>query len=432
MLTLTTVSTASLLLPALTDGAGWRDLFGHPHFWSGLAGVGVLAGISWALVRRMVTAFSSQLNGIDVLFGSRVIDGVIFPLVWLILTVFLRAAMIAAGLDTVGLRLAFPFVLALLSINLSVKVLAFAFHKSPWFASARKLIVWVVWILVAAWFSGVLSLVMAELDETKWAIGGHQFALGDLLGGAFTAAGLIAVALWLSAAVDTRLLMNAVGAELSVRKAISNIVRVLFVFLGLMMALSAVGIDLTALSVLGGALGVGIGFGLQKLAANYISGFVILAERSLRIGDLVRVDGFEGHITDIKARYTLIQAPGGEESVVPNEMLLINRVENLSLANKRLWQSTHVTVGYDSDVAQVISLLEGAASAQPRVLNDPGPSAALMAFDADGLNFRLGFWIDDPENGRANVLSDVNVAVLAALQANKIDIPFPQRVVHTR
>ncbi len=432
MLTLTTVSTTSLLLPALTDSAGWRDLFSHPHFGWGLVGVGVLAGVSWAVVRRMASAFSAQLNGIDVLFGRRVIDGVIFPVVWLILTVFLRAAMTAAGLDTVGLRLAFPFVLALLSINLSVKVLAFAFHKSPWFASARKLIVWVVWILVAAWFSGVLSLVMAELDETKWVIGGHQFALGDLLGGAFTAAGLIAVALWLSAAVDARLLMNAAGAELSVRKAISNIVRVLFVFLGLMMALSAVGIDLTALSVLGGALGVGIGFGLQKLAANYVSGFVILAERSLRIGDLVRVDGFEGHITDIKARYTLIQAPGGEEAVVPNEMLLINRVENLSLANKRLWQSTHVTVGYDSDVAQVISLLEAAASAQPRVLNDPGPSAALMAFEADGLSFRLGFWIDDPENGRANVLSDVNVAVLAALQANKIDIPFPQRVVHMR
>ena len=432
MLTLTTVSTTSLLLPALTDSAGWRDLFSHPHFWWGLGGVGVLAGVSWAVVRRMASAFSPQLNGIDVLFGSRVIDGVIFPVVWLILTVFLRAAMTAAGLDTVGLRLAFPFVLALLSINLSVKVLAFAFHKSPWFASARKLIVWVVWILVAAWFSGVLSLVMAELDETNWVIGGHQFALGDLLGGAFTAAGLIAVALWLSAAVDARLLMNAAGAELSVRKAISNIVRVLFVFLGLMMALSAVGIDLTALSVLGGALGVGIGFGLQKLAANYVSGFVILAERSLRIGDLVRVDGFEGHITDIKARYTLIQAPGGEEAVVPNEMLLINRVENLSLANKRLWQSTHVTVGYDSDVAQVISLLEAAASAQPRVLTEPGPHATLMTFEADGLSFRLGFWIDDPENGRANVLSDVNVAVLAALRANQIEIPYPQRIVHMR
>ena len=249
MLTLTTVSTTSLLLPALTDSAGWRDLFSHPHFWWGVVGVGVLAGVSWAAVRRMASGFSAQLNGIDVLFGRRVIDGVIFPVMWLILTVFLRAAMTAAELDTVGLRLAFPFVLALLSINLSVKVLAFAFHKSPWFASARKLIVWVVWILVAAWFSGVLSLVMAELDETKWVIGGHQFALGDLLGGAFTAAGLIAVALWLSAAVDARLLRNAAGAELSVRKAISNIVRVLFVFLGLMMALSAVGIDLTALSV---------------------------------------------------------------------------------------------------------------------------------------------------------------------------------------
>ena len=432
MLTLTTVSTASLLLPALTDSAGWRDLFAHPHFWWGLAGVGALAGISWVLVRRMATAFSPRLNGIDVLFGSRVIDGVIFPLVWLILTVFLRAAMIAAGLDTVGLRLAFPFVLALLSINLSVKVLAFAFHKSPWFAAARKLIVWVVWILVAAWFSGVLSLVMAELDETKWAIGGHQFALGDLLGGAFTAAGLIAVALWLSAAVDTRLLMNAAGAELSVRKAISNIFRVVLLFVGLMLALSTVGIDLTALSVLGGGLGVGIGFGLQKLAANYISGFVILAERSLRIGDLVRVDGFEGHITDIKARYTVVRAAAGGESVVPNEMLLVNRIENLSLADKCIWQSTHVTVGYDSDVEQVRTLLTEAAAQHPRVLEEPGPSASLVAFEADGLAFTLGFWISDPENGRMNVLSEVNIAILTALRSHQIEIPFPQRVIHQR
>jgi small-conductance mechanosensitive channel len=432
MIALTTVSTNNLLLPTLNDTAGWQQLFSHPHFGWAMVAVAAIAAFSWVFVRRLATVFSAQVNGIDVLFGRRVIDGVMFPIVLLVLTFFLRAAMAHGGYDTIGLRLVFPFIFALLSINVSVKVLAFAFHKSVWFASVRRLIVWVVWVLVAAWFSGILTLVMAELDEMKWVIGGHQVALGDLLSGALTAFGLVAVALWLSAAVDARLLSNASGAELSVRKAISNIVRVVFIFVGLMMALSAVGIDLTALSVLGGALGVGIGFGLQKLAANYVSGFVILAERSLRIGDLVRVDGFEGHITDIKARYTVIQAPGGEEAVVPNEMLLINRVENLSLANKRLWQSTSVTVGYDSDTTKVIALLEGAAAGQARVLLDPGPHATLMSFDADGLNFRLGFWIDDPENGRANVLSEVNMAILDALRANQIDIPYPQRVVHMR
>ena len=432
MIALTTVSTNNLLLPTLNDTAGWQQLFSHPHFGWAMAAVAAVAAFSWVFVRRLATVFSAQVNGIDVLFGRRVIDGVMFPIVLLVLTFFLRAAMAHGGYDTIGLRLVFPFIFALLSINVSVKVLAFAFHKSAWFASVRRLIVWVVWVLVAAWFSGILTLVMAELDEMKWVIGGHQVALGDLLSGALTAFGLVAVALWLSAAVDARLLSNASGAELSVRKAISNIVRVVLIFVGLMMALSAVGIDLTALSVLGGALGVGIGFGLQKLAANYVSGFVILAERSLRIGDLVRVDGFEGHITDIKARYTVIQAPGGEEAVVPNEMLLINRVENLSLANKRLWQSTSVTVGYDSDTTKVIALLEGAAAGQARVLLDPGPHATLMSFDADGLNFRLGFWIDDPENGRANVLSEVNMAILDALRANQIDIPYPQRVVHMR
>ena len=191
-----------------------------------------------------------------------------------------------------------------------------------------------------------------------------------------------------------------------------------------------VGIDLTALSVLGGAVGVGIGLGLQKLAANYVSGFVILAERSMRIGDNVRVDNFEGRITDINARYTVIRAVTGRESIVPNEMLINNRVENLSLADSKVWQSTVVSVAYDSDVALVSRLLTDAALAQERVLRNPAPSAALSAFGADGLEFTLGYWIEDPENGQLNVRSAINVAILDAFQQNHIEIPFPQRVIH--
>jgi small-conductance mechanosensitive channel len=206
----------------------------------------------------------------------------------------------------------------------------------------------------------------------------------------------------------------------------------MLMFVGLIIALSAVGIDLTALSVLGGAIGVGIGFGLQKLASNYVSGFVILAERSMRIGDNVRVDNFEGRITDINARYTVIRSLTGRESIVPNEILIINRVENLSLADPKVWQSTVVSVAYESDVDVVTRLLMEAALSQDRVLKDPGPSVALSAFGADGLEFTLGYWIADPENGQLNLRSLVNRSILKSLRDNGIEIPYPQRVLHMK
>jgi small-conductance mechanosensitive channel len=169
---------------------------------------------------------------------------------------------------------------------------------------------------------------------------------------------------------------------------------------------------------------------LQRLAANYVSGFVILAERSMRIGDNVRVDNFEGRITDINARYSVIRAPTGRESIVPNEMLITSRVENLSLADSKVWQSTVVSVAYDSDVDLVQRLLQEAALAQDRVMRDPAPSAALSAFGADGLEFTLGYWMVDPENGQLNLRSQINLAILAALRTHNIQIPYPQRVLH--
>jgi small-conductance mechanosensitive channel len=201
-------------------------------------------------------------------------------------------------------------------------------------------------------------------------------------------------------------------------------------FVGVLMALSSAGIDLTALSVMGGAVGVGIGLGLQKLAANYVSGFVILAERSMRIGDNVRVDNFEGRITDIKARYTVIRSVTGRESIVPNEMLITNRVENLSLADTKVWQSVNVAVGYGSDVDQVMALLLEACTEHSRVLSEPAPLVALSAFGADGLEFTLGYWIHEEEGGLLNLKSMIHIGILKRLRAHGIDIPYPQRVVH--
>jgi small-conductance mechanosensitive channel len=177
---------------------------------------------------------------------------------------------------------------------------------------------------------------------------------------------------------------------------------------------------------------VGLGFGLQKLAANYVSGFVILIERSLRIGDMVRVDGFEGVVTDIKTRYTLIRALNGRESVVPNELIITQRVENLSLADPKVSMMVTVSVGYNSDVDQVRQILCDAALACERVLKDPAPSALLSNFGADGLEFTLSVWIIDPDKGQLGLRSEINLNILRGLRTAGIEIPYPQRVVELR
>ena len=291
---------------------------------------------------------------------------------------------------------------------------------------------WLAWLAMVLWVSGLLPVILEELDDIKWKVGNSTLSVRTMLEGAVTAGVVLLITLWISAAIETRLLRSATGNELSLRKAISNATRAMLMFVGLLMALSAVGIDLTALSVLGGAIGVGIGFGLQKLAANYVSGFVMLAERSVRIGDNVRVDNFEGRVTDINARYTVVRSLGGRESIVPNEMFISNRIENLSLADPRVLQSTVVSVGYDSDVELVMRLLTEAALAQDRVLRDPGPGVNLTNFGADGLEFTLNYWMTDPENGQQNLRSRINLAILQSLRDNGIEIPYPQRVIHTR
>jgi small-conductance mechanosensitive channel len=297
--------------------------------------------------------------------------------------------------------------------------------------AAERTLSWLAWIVVVLWVTGVMPAVMEQLDGVRWKIGTAQVSLRNMIEGSLTAAVVMVLALWISAALE-RKIIRGTGDDLSMRKMVSNIVRAVLLFIGLLFAMSAVGIDLTALSVLGGALGVGLGFGLQKIAANYVSGFVILAERSLRIGDMVKVDNFDGRITDIRTRYTVIRALNGREAIVPNEMLITQRVENSSLADPRVVVSSTVQVAYGTDVRALQPKLVTAMSGVPRVIAEPAPTVQLSNFAADGMDLTLSFWIRDPENGQGQVKSDVHLAVLDVLSAEGVEIPFPQRVVHTR
>ena len=414
--------------PMFDDVQQWFRAFAQPTVLVELGTLAVCVGLAWLMVSAVRRAVHRN-EPRSILFGRKVVDGVLFPLTLLGL-VYVARAVVVQWVPLAAFKLVIPVLISLVVIRVGVKVLQAAFPQAAWVRPIERSISWLAWLAMVLWVTGLLPLVLQQLDEISWKVGASTLSVRTMIEGVVTACAVLIVTLWISSAIETRLLRSVTGSELSVRKAFSNAARALLMFLGLILALSTVGIDLTALSVLGGAIGVGIGFGLQKLAANYVSGFVILAERSVRIGDNVRVDGFEGRITDITGRYTLIRSGVGRESIVPNEMLITQRVENLSLADPRVWMSTVVSVGYDSDVDLVIRLLGESALVNPRVLRDPGPAVALSAFGADGLEFTVGFWITDPENGVLGLRSDINLAILAALRAHQIEIPYPQRVVH--
>jgi len=364
-------------------------------------------------------------------FGRRIYDGVFFPLAALLVGVLLRWAL--KDLLPVGLlRLAVPILAGLLVIRVSVQVLHTAFPTSALVRGLERTVSWLVWGGLVLWLTGLLPLLIEEMESLHWRVGGASVSLLTLVQGALSAGAVLLLVLWLSAAIESQLLKGAAGSSISARKMAANATRALLLTVGVLGALSAVGIPMSALSVLGGAVGVGIGLGLQRLAANYVSGFVVLAEHSLRIGDLVRVDNFEGHITDIKTRYTVIRALSGRESIVPNEMLITQRVENLSLADRNVLVTTVVQVPYGTDLDALMPKFVDVAKSVPRVLSDPGPGVQLSNFASDGLELALLFWISDPENGQGNVRSAVNLAVLKTLNECGVEIPYPQRVLHGR
>lgn len=384
--------------------------------------LGLALAICWIAGRRR--------DEESVWLGRYLVDGVLFPVLALGFTYAAYLVLGHHGADSL-LALAVPILVSLAAIRLFARVLRTVYPHSPTAKIVERFLWWMAWLTAIGWTTGLAPSVLHELDQITLHLGKNTISLRTMIDGLLSCGLVLVVVLWISKAIERKLLRSAVQ-DLSMRKVLANVIRAAMLVFGIVVALSLVGVDLTALSVLGGALGVGLGLGLQKLAANYVSGFVILLERSLRIGDNVTVDGFSGVVVDIKTRYTLVRSNDGRESVVPNDLLVTQRVENLSLADPKVLLMTQVTVGYDSDVAMVTQLLETAAGQCARVLPDPAPSALLVNLGENGLEFHLTYWIADPQNGQLNVRSEVNLAVLAGLRAKGVDIPLPQRVVHLR
>lgn len=292
----------------------------------------------------------------------------------------------------------------------------------------EKFFAGLVWLGLVLHFTGLWPDLLDALDEVVLPIGHNKVSLLTILQAIVSVVVTMIIALWASAALDARL-MQVPTMHTSLRVVLSRLGRAVLVLVAILVSLTLVGIDLTVLSVFGGALGVGLGFGLQKITSSYVSGFIILLDRSMSIGDIITVDKYNGKVTQINTRYTVLKGLDGGESVIPNEMLVSNAVQNYSLSDRSVSVTTDLVVAYNTDIEALLPLLAQTAAKVDRVSKESPPSAYLVKFGVDGLELRVGFWISDPENGRGNVTSDVNRALWGMLQENKIELPYAQRVV---
>jgi small-conductance mechanosensitive channel len=329
------------------------------------------------------------------------------------------------------LNLAVPLLTALVGVRLLIHAMRYTLKPSETLKTWERTLTWVVWVGVAMHITGVLPRIRAAMDAVSFEAGNHHFSLLLLFQALTVIIGAIILALLASQFIESRL-MRVPHMDLSLRMALTKAARTFLLVLAVLVALPAVGIDLTVLSVFGGALGVGLGFGLQKIASNYVSGFIILLDRSVRIGDMITVDNKYGQVSQINTRYTLLRALDGTESIIPNEMLISQTVVNHSLSTPDIRVALPIQVAYSSDLEKARELMIAAASSHPRVSRDGDekPKVFLREFADSGINLELSVWIKDAEEGQLSLRSDLYWAIWAAFRQAGIEIPFPQRVVH--
>ena len=405
----------------------WEDLHSVNILWQ----LGVLAfciAIGWFLNRR----YNRRVVGhhpldITQALGIGSLQRLMFPLSTLLM-VFIGRGILRYWQKTPLLDVAATLLLAMALIRMAIYAMRHTFAPSEWLRASERGISWLAWIGVAIYLTGLWPPLREILSDTGFTTGKHHISLLLIMHGTLSVVVTLLVALWLGRVAETRL-MNATSLQVNMRVMFAKLIQVLLLLAAFLIALPAVGIDLTVLSVFGGMLGVGIGFGLQKIAANYISGFIILLDRSVSIGDVVTIGEHSGTLTRMTARFVVVRGMGGLEAIIPNETIITSTVVNHSYTDRKVRVALPVQVAYATDLDLARKVMVDVAVATPRVLKDPEPGALITGFADSGINLELGVWIDDPDQGLAALRSQLYDGIWRAFRREGIEIPYPQREV---
>jgi small-conductance mechanosensitive channel len=403
----------------------WADLHKPSVLWQ----VGVLVlclALAWWL-GRLLAWRAPDGSREAVKRGAAVFRRVDGPLLAMLLLIAGRAAL-APWHNTHLLSVAIPLLGALAGIRFAVYLLRIVFSHAAWLDSFERSIAAVVWLAIALHLTGLLPVIIDWLENVQLSFGKLNLSLWVLLSVVFWIGVTLLLALWAGAALEARL-MRAESLHSSLRVAVARLARSLLLIAALLLVLPLAGVDLTVLSVFGGALGVGLGFGLQKVFSNYVSGYIILLDRSIRLGDIITADGQYGEVTRITTRYVVVRTQTGIEAIIPNDSLVTTTVLNHSYSDRRVRLAVRVQVAYGTDMGDAFAQLLAIARAHPRVLKEPEPTAQVLDLADSGVHLELGFWIADPEGGSQNVRSDLSVAILEKFGARGIEIPYPRHDV---
>lgn len=385
-------------------------------------------GLAWLLQRQFRQRMAPEAGASRTLnISMSSLSRLLFPLLALALVIIGRGAL-NHWYSTPLLNIVIPLLFALALIHAVVYMLRRVFSSQDWLRTWERFIGWTVWIGLVLHITGLLPGILTLLDDISFHIGKQRLSVLLITQGilAFTISMLLA--LWLASSLEARI-MQAAALNINQRVILSKVTRTMLILFGVLVALPMVGVDITVLSVFGGALGVGLGLGLQKIASNYISGFIILLDHSLHIGDVVTVDNRKGQVTSLTTRYVVLKIEDGTEALIPNDTFITSTVISQTYSDHRLRLILPIQIGYASPVEAAMKIMLDAAKKQQNILADPEPVVVLKEFADSGINLELIIWVEDPEGGALRLRSSLNLEIWSEFKKHGIEIPFPQREV---
>ena len=395
-----------------------------------VVGCGALAALThkkWQLYITRLLGDLEKQNFIQFMLDSS--NRIAFPMSMLVYLLVTRFIIEQFGINVSVLDVFTPLLLSMAGITLTIYILRSAFTPSPALRAWEGFISLSIWVMVALHLIGWLPDIIKGLDDLAINFGDSHFSLLSILQLFAAVIFFVVIANWLTRFIETRT-RRSPHINPSMQVMLIKISKFSIYGMAFLFALKSVGINLTTFAVFSGAIGVGIGFGLQRIFSNFISGFILLFDRSIKPGDVITVGERFGWVQSLHARYVVVKDRDGVETLIPNENLITSEVTNWSYSDRAVRQRIPVQISYNNDPESAMNLLLEAAEDKDRVLKSPEPAVRLIGFGDNGINLELRIWIDDPESGIASVVSDVNLAIWKKFKENNISIPFPQHDVH--
>ncbi len=396
-----------------------------------IAAIALALFLSWLLHRRFKRVLERVSRKTDL--GPalqrliRTVAAISMPVVWAILLSGAIAGFESFALPIQFLRLVFSLVLAFVVI----RIVSIFIPSAYW----SQVFAWVAWTAAALNAVGVLDIVIEWLRATGFSVGDVSISAWTIVKGIVLAALLIWGANALSGAVERRLQKSATMSS-ALRLLIIRLLRLTLMVLAVIIAIAAVGVDLTIFAIFSGALGIGLGLGLRRTIENLIASYTLLADESIKPGDVIEIETMRGptygEVRKMTTRYVAVRTRDGTETLIPNEILMANPLTNWSHSDKPTRRRVPVGISYDSDVELARRLCLEAVQEVPRILTFPAPNCLMRGFGDSAIDLELRFWIDDPENGVANVASEVLLKIWHKFQENGIEVPYPQQDLHVK